>query len=311
MGHYTVIGSGSIGRRHYENLTRLGADARLLGWRDLNAETLADALEGATGAVIATATDIRLAPVQAAAERGVALYIEKPLAFRSSDLKALMDAAAPVAERSVAGFMMRYHPAVRALYDDPIEAFRFHFEIGHDVREWRQNWRFAESYAAKPEGGGVLLDLCHEIDMAACLFPGLDVTSVDAIGHRDFPGVDFATRLTMAQGANHGAVAMDYLSPKFIRRLSLRGRDEGLDLDLLNCRQTRWKGTKETTRDWDFDRNDMFLGIMGDFMALAEGRTPSDNPLLPRLDRVGESSGLIAKAWETRRFTGEITGGFT
>ena len=53
MGHYTVIGSGSIGRRHYENLTRLGADARLLGWRDLNAETLADALEGATGAVIA------------------------------------------------------------------------------------------------------------------------------------------------------------------------------------------------------------------------------------------------------------------
>ena len=309
-GHYIVLGSGSIGRRHFENLEALGAKARLLPWRGIGPGDLEAALDGALGLVVATATQIRLEPVQAAAERGVALYVEKPLAYRAGDLATLMAAAAPVAERSVAGFMMRYHPAIRALHDDPIEAFRFNFEIGHDVREWRQNWRFAESYAARPEGGGVLLDLCHEIDMAACLFPGVEVASVESLGHADFPGVDFATRLSMGRAGAQGQVAMDYLSPKFIRRVALRGRDAGVDLDLLNARQVRWDGTRETARDWDFDRNDMFLGIMGDFMALAEGRAPSDNPLLPRLDRVGESCGLIAEAWERRRIVGRIEGGF-
>ncbi len=310
MGHYTIIGGGSIGRRHYENLVHLGADARLIGWRGLSEADLGAALDGAIGAVIATATDIRKLPIRAAVERGVALYIEKPLAYRAADLTALMEVAAPVAERSVAGFMMRYHPAVRALYDDPVEAFRFSFEIGHDVRQWRQNWRFADSYAARSEGGGVLLDLCHEIDLASFLVPGVEVVSVDAVGHADFPGVDFAARVSMARDGAHGAVAMDYLSPRFIRRASLIGRETGIDLDLLNGRQVRWRGDKETSRDWDFERNEMFLGIMGDFMALAEGRAPSDTPLLPRLDRVAQSCGLIANAWEARKFTGEIVGGF-
>ena len=124
MGRYIVLGSGSIGRRHHENLTRLGADVRLLSWRGLSIGDLEAALEGATGLVVATATQVRLAPVQAAAERGLAVYIEKPLAFRTGDLSELMAAVAPVADRSVAGFMMRYHPAVRALFEDQIDAFR-------------------------------------------------------------------------------------------------------------------------------------------------------------------------------------------
>ena len=311
MGHYIVIGSGSIGRRHHENLTALGATSRLMSWRALAPGDLEAAVTGADGMVVATATDIRLELVETAAQKGVALYIEKPLAYRQRDLAALMTAAAPVSERSVAGFMMRYHPAVRALFDDPVDAFRFGFEIGHDVRQWRANWSFADSYAANAEGGGVLLDLCHEIDMATFLFPGLELTAAQSIGHADFPGVDFATHLSFARGPSHGHVAMDYLSPKFIRRVSLRGRDSGLELDLLNSRQIRWQGTEETTQDWDFDRNDMFLNIMSDFMALAEGRAPSETPLLPRLDRVGESCEMIARAWEDRDFTGRIEGGFS
>ena len=310
MGHYLVIGSGSIGRRHAGNLEALGREVRLLSWRALGPGDLEAELEGAAGAVIATATQVRLELVQLCAARDVPVYIEKPLAYRRDELAALFEAAGPIAERSVAGFMMRYHPAVQALHDDPIEAYRFDFEIGHDVRQWRQNWRFADSYAARREGGGVLLDLCHEIDMAVSLFPGIALGPVDSIGHADFPGVDFATRVSLAKDGCQGQVAMDYLSPKFVRKLRVRGREAGVDLDLLNARQMRWQGAKEITRAWEFDRNEMFLGIMADFIALAEGQEPSDNPLLPRLDRVRESCELIADAWEARRFYGAIEGGF-
>ena len=310
MGRYIVIGAGSIGKRHAGNLKELGADVRLLGWRGLSPEDLTGALKGATGAVIATATEVRLELVEACAAQEVPIYIEKPIAFRTPDLEALMVAAEPVAERSVAGYMMRYHPAVRALQEDPIAAYRADFEIGHDVRQWRANWRFADSYAARPEGGGVLLDLCHELDLAQLLLPGLRLEAVDCIGHADFPGVDFATRISLVNESVSATVSMDYLSPKFVRDLRLRGRDGGINLDLLNARQVRWQGDVEDRRDWTFERNEMFLGLMADFMALAEGRDTSDNPLLPRLDRVQDSAELIARAWEARRFIGKIEGGF-
>jgi predicted dehydrogenase len=305
---YLVVGSGSIGKRHHANLSALGKDVRLIGWRGLDLTSLD--LSDATGLIVATATQVRADLIARAAEAGVPVYVEKPLAYRTADLEHMLRLASPIAARSVLGLMMRYHPTIRWLVEGRPEAFGFNLEIGHDVRQWRPNWCFADSYAALPEGGGVLLDLCHEIDMAACLFPGLSVVSVDCIGHEDFPGVDFATRITLAGNGITGTVAMDYLSPESIRKMAIRGRDEVLDLDLLGPTARRWRAGVPEPRDWKFERNDMFLALMSDFTALAEGRPPSDNPLLPRLDRIAESARLTAEAWEKRRFHGTLTGGF-
>ena len=57
----------------------------------------------------------------------------------------------------------------------------------------------------------------------------------------------------------------------------------------------RWQDGREVNREWTIDRNSMFLELMRDFMDLAEGREPQENPLLPRLDLVMESSALIAQ----------------
>ncbi|MXX90545.1 MAG: Gfo/Idh/MocA family oxidoreductase [Boseongicola sp. SB0677_bin_26] len=306
---YIVIGSGSIGRRHHENIKILGADSTLLPWRGLDMGILEQNLRDAAGAVIATATDVRIELVKLCASLGTAVYVEKPLAFTSAGLESLLKAAKPVAGRSVAGFMMRYNPAFKALVQDPVDAFRFSMEVGHDVRRWRQGWSFSGSYAARPHGGGVLLDLCHEIDMVTCLYPGLALGEVACIGHTHFPGVDFATRVSLYRAGLVGDVAMDYLSPKSVRRLSVRGRNGGLDLDLVSGREIRWQGARETERHWASERNIMFLDLMRDFMALAEGRDTHRNPLLPRLDLVGESSALVARAWEARRFHGETDWG--
>lgn len=311
---YYIIGSGSIGRRHHENLQRLGGETHLVGWRGLDMTTLEAMIGGAKSAavVIATATQVRLELIALCGRLGVPFYVEKPVAFRLDELQRIYQAAIPVAERSMVGFMMRYHPALRALLDEPVgQPYGFHLEIGHDVRQWRQNWRFDESYAARAEGGGVLLDLCHEIDMAHCLFPEVQLQGVRCIGHADFPGVDFATQVTLAEtGGPVGTVTMDYLSPKSLRRMALRGRDEVLNLDLLEPSWVRSSGVEDTVRNWEFDRNDMFLGIMRDFMALVEGRAVSGNPSMPRFDAVYESCALIATAWEARAFHGAIEGGF-
>lgn len=305
---YLVIGSGSIGRRHHANLTALGAECRLLPWRGLDFDALD--LSGVTGLVVATATPIRIEVIAKPAAAGIPLYIEKPLVFRAADLAQVRSLTDGIAVRSVLGLMMRYHPAIRYLAADPVDAYGARFEIGHDVRQWRENWVFSESYAADAEGGGVLLDLCHELDMAHALYPDLRLTGVNAIGHGDFPGVDFATEIGLSGAGRLATVAMDYLAPSGFRRLSLKGREDMVEIDLLASTGRRWRQGGVEELSWHFERNDMFLALMRDFMALAEGREPSDNPLLPRLDWVGDSATLTVDAWEARKFRTTIEGGF-
>jgi predicted dehydrogenase len=306
-GTIVVIGAGSIGRRHAENLGILGAQAELIPWRSFQRDALARRRDIA-GMVIATETPIRLELIQLCAEMGWPFYAEKPLAWRSAQVAAIHAAAEPVAARSMVGFMMRYHPVLLALAAmDLSTTFRFHAEIGHDVRLWRKNWRFANSYAARAEGGGVLLDLSHEIDLTLALFPGLRLYDAQSIGHADFPGVDFATSLHLtAPGGASGLVAMDYVSPLFVRRLEISTTSERIDADFQAAKLavTTVSGCEETV--FPFERNAMFLAAMRDFLALVAGEALSEDPLRPRFDRMRASSELIASAWEARMFTGRI-----
>lgn len=305
QGVIAVIGAGSIGKRHAGNLAALGARVELLPWRSLDRAALA-ARTDIAGVVIATETPIRLELIALCAERNWPFYAEKPLAWRVDQARAIHAAAAPVAARSMVGFMMRWHPVVRALAAmDLSDTFRIHAEIGHDVRQWRANWRFADSYAARAEGGGVLLDLCHEVDLVQALFPGLRLHDVRSLGQEGFPGVDFATSLhvTTPSGAA-GRIAMDYLSPVFVRRLVISGLNRRIEADLLASRLTILTGEGQEVQDFPFERNDMFLSAMREFLALAAGEVLPEDPLRPRFDRMEASSLLIARAWEARRFEG-------
>ena len=312
---YYVIGAGSIGKRHHQNLLSLGADARLLSWRNISLNDFVTLLGNIpaqrSAVVIATASQVRFDLIQAAANANVPVYIEKPLAFRVSDLDRIYDVAQPIIARSMIGFMMRYHPMITALagrkHDD---IYGFSFEIGHDVRQWRQDWQFKDSYAAKSQGGGVLLDLCHELDIAQLLFPDARLGQVDCLGHSDFENVDFATRISLNQhNGPSGTVAMDYLSPHSIRRINLRGRNAISDIDLLAGTETRSQNGVLHTTQSALERNNMFVDIMRDFMTLAENGQPPENQIAPMMDNVYESCKLIAQAWEARQFHGHISGG--
>jgi len=303
-----VVGAGSIGRRHHENLKSLGASSLLRGWRGYGITGFKADIADFDAAVIATATDVRLDLVEAAAAAGKHLYIEKPLAFSRAELARIEKAAASIANRSVLGYMMRYHPAFRALAErDLSDVFQFSLSIGHDVTQWRANWRFSESYAAKPAGGGVLLDLCHELDMAACLFPGLAVRSVESHGHAAYPGVDMASRVSLAKAGIVGEVAMDYLTPKLHRRAILRGTKAICDFDFAAQKYLVVDADGTVSLDKPLERNEMFLALMRDFLALVAGTTTSGNPLLPRLDQALPSARLVADAWEARHFIGDIS----
>ena len=305
-----VIGTGSIGTRHLGNLTALGAQAEACSMRagGMDGALARIAAGGLQGVVIATETHLRLPLIAACAGQGLPIYVEKPLAFAPAEVAAIYEAAAPVAARSMVGLMMRYHPAFRHLAQADLgDTYAYSFDIGHDVTQWRANWRFADSYAARPDGGGVLLDLCHELDMATCLFPAASLHSVASLGQARYPGVDFATQVTLG-GPATGMVRMDYLSPQLVRRIDIAGTGQRHMFDLAagSYMVADASGTRPIAIT--LERNAMFLAAMRDFLALIAGRPTSDVEHLPRLDLVRASCDRIAGAYGMRQFGGQLVG---
>ena len=132
------------------------------------------------------------------------------------------------------------------------------------------------------------------------------LSSVTSIEHPDFAGVDIATILdfTSPEGCNI-RVAMDYLAPSLIRRGQIVGLGQEINYDIANAVVTYVTSDDRVTEHLGYERNEMFIQFMSDFMALAEGRETS-NPYIPRLDRMKNVCHVIATAWETRDFTGQL-----
>ncbi|NNF25339.1 MAG: Gfo/Idh/MocA family oxidoreductase [Rhodobacteraceae bacterium] len=308
-----VVGAGSIGNRHHRNLLSLGVQSTLCPYREFASLKAAKRFQagGYDAMVIATATQVRTELIEICAQLGMPFYVEKPLAYDPGTLAKIMAIAKPVAERSMVGFMMRYHPAFRALAQmDLSDIYSFSFLVGHDVRQWRPNWSFSKSYASRADGGGVLLDLCHELDMAKTLFPQLAVTGTSSLGHADFPGVDFASRVVLAGDPSvtgvTGVAEMDYLSPVSLRRVLLRGLDKVVRFDFIAGDYVVDDGHSRNRLSLAHDRNDMFLAALRDFVALVAGAATSDVEHLPRLDMAEPSCAAIATAWGARKFEGTV-----
>jgi predicted dehydrogenase len=258
MKHFLVVGLGSIGRRHARNLREHAPDARFTFVRHggdedgLGAEygarvvrELGDALDEPIDlAVVATPSADHIAVLPDLIARACPLLVEKPVVATLDECDAV-DAAlaeAPPAVRA-AGFNLRYLDSLRALRAAVTDG-----RLGAPVRadlvagQWLPSWRpesdYRASYSAHQErGGGVELDLCHEIDAARWLFGDLEV-AFSAAGR--LSGLDLHsndTSVSVLRGPTTQSplvtVSLDYVSRPRVRRYEvvLQGGRLVWDLD--------------------------------------------------------------------------------
>ena len=311
LAKYFVIGSGSIGRRHAANLSHLGKEVEILPWRSVDLDALRKSLmtlKGDVGLVIATATDVRAPLIDLCTQTSCPVYIEKPVGVLDSDLTALKDMPERLKKRSMAGFMMRYHPITQFLYKHvPTNCYRSSFQVGSDVNSWRKNWQFDRSYAAKLVGGGVLLDLCHEIDLAWLLHGRLKADSVDCLSYPGHPKIDASTRVVASGSEGEQCnIVMDYLAPSLLREGQLVGVKEILKYSFVTGNVQKITDRGIDNLSFKIERNSMFIDAAKDFVNLVENATGSSNPCSPRLDLVMEQTKFIASCWRHRRFSGSI-----
>ncbi len=168
-----VVGLGSIGRRHLENLQVLGCEAiavrRSPGSGELG--SLEEAASwGADAVVIATPTAEHAGALRWAVESGMHAYVEKPLAERSDGLDELLERAEREGLVVATGYNLRFHPALEAVREAVLERrigalVNVRAEVGQYLPDWHPGEDIRASYAARADlGGGALLTLSHELD---------------------------------------------------------------------------------------------------------------------------------------------------
>lgn len=298
-----IVGFGSIGRRHLENLYRLGVrrfglvrrrpdppDGLHLPEADIAVYTDLDTAlaQGYGLAVVCNPSSLHVATASACLAAGCAVYLEKPVAAARDGVDAL---AARAAGRTLAvGCQFRFHPQVEQMHrwiragriGAPLHA---HIEVGQYLPDWHPGEDFRAGYAARPElGGGVVLTLIHEIDYANWLLGPLRVAFAagGAISPLAIPVEDVVAATLLTAETRPVQLAMDYWRRPAQRRLSIVGTAGHLQWDYFagTLVFTDREGNAEAgALPPGWTRNDMFLAGMADFLAAAAGRGAPRTPL--------------------------------
>ena len=292
--HVAVLGAGSAGRRHIGNLLALGA--RVSAWRaraalaaDLAAEfgieafdSPESAIAAADAVVVATASDLHLAPALAALRAGKPLYLEKPVTHTADGLEDLATAAAAGQGIVEVGCQLRAHPALGELHarlasgdDGPVHTFRA--AVGQHIAAWRPGTDWRAGYTADgARGGGALFELIHEIDLAPARSVVAELTPFPATVAADAEAPADAVAnlvLTDANGVS-GQVQMDMLTPGFRREFEIVAANAVYRCDLASGTLDRSDATGAgiVFRVPDgFARNDLFIAHMRHFLRRASG----------------------------------------
>lgn len=183
-----IVGLGSIGMRHLRLARKLlpGADIRVL--RHLFSNEIPEfangcffAIEDALDfmphiAVIASPAPFHLATAQALAAAGVHLLIEKPLSTSADGVTQLLKTCKDQRAVLLTGYNLRFLPSLqrfRELLDEAVvgKVLSVRCEIGQYLPSWRPGSDYRQGVTAnKALGGGVLLELSHEIDYLRWIF---------------------------------------------------------------------------------------------------------------------------------------------
>lgn len=250
---FLIAGLGSIGRRHFRNLRALGEhdiilyrtrqstlpDDELAGFETFT--DLSTALAQKPDAVfVANPTSLHLDVAIPAAEAGMHLFLEKPVAGALDErVGALQDAVARSGSRVLVGFQFRFHPTLQKAADlihsgalGQVLTFRAHW--GEYVPNWHPWEDYRQTYAARADlGGGVIATLTHPLDYLRWLLG--EVTSLWSFNAHLSPlemdVEDVAEMgLRFASGAL-GSVHVNYVQRPPVHRLEIVGTDGTLRWD--------------------------------------------------------------------------------
>lgn len=278
-----IIGFGSIGRRHADNMVRLGLKDIFLyreqgrdnefGFMEFSDfdEFMAQSIDFF---LISNPTACHFEFLQKIIERNRNVLVEKPVVCTKREVDTIERLLPAYTGIGMVAYNLRFHPCVRrteallrsGIIGRPMYA---RFSVGQYLPDWHPGTDYSQSYSAKKEqGGGCALDLIHEIDLAIHLLgkPILPAHSLLvkvsdlAIDTEDTADFLYRTDTNVAV-----SVHLDYLHRGYKREFEIVGEGGTILCDLFRSRILVTGSSEERKlcdEKFEFQRNDMYFDLM-------------------------------------------------
>ena len=305
MGEHTalVVGCGSIGRRHLQNLA--AREIRGLRAFDPDPERLAvierelrvttsldidEAYQGVDMAVICSPPASHIDQGLDAIARGCHVLIEKPLAADLDGVSTLIAAAdAQMGQTVMVAANFRFDPAVRHARSliqagavGEVRSVRLQF--GQYLPEWHPSEDYRQGYSASRRlGGGVILDRIHEIDLMRWLLG--EPVSVYCAGGKlsdlEIETEDVGEMILRFQSGAVGSIHVDYLRGEYDCSGEAVAAG-GVAMWTFQDHTVRWKppgGALQSLEFPDATVNTMYEAQLDHFVRCIEGLDQPDTTL--------------------------------
>jgi predicted dehydrogenase len=298
-----VIGLGNIAVRHRRNLKLLFPEIFIIALSSsgkiINQNTdFADqivlnlndvVLEGVDIVIIASPSSFHKLHAEIFLLDGIPTLIEKPVTSNSKDAYELIKIIEKNHTPTAVGYCLRYMPSaikMKELLDQKKigNIYNAFVDIGQYLPDWRPSINHQDSVSSKLTlGGGVLLELSHEIDYLQWLLGSLKVnySQLRSSSELNLEVEELVDLVLISEIGTVCYVHMDFLQKKASRTCSFIGEKGRLDWDLINNRITlnSAEGSRVLFDEADWDPNQMYLSLLLDFFDLAAGRQNSSTSI--------------------------------
>ena len=311
---FLICGIGSIGQRHFRNLIALGHEAAFFrsgssnsyhqAFLDtfLNIEKekeqnvrmfyrFADALSDfrPDAVIVANPNSEHVTMVLQSVRAGLHVFIEKPLSHSMEGISEIETVTVNKNLTVMVGYNLRFHPLLKKMKElstsgEIGKIISARVDTGEHIKDWHPWEDYRKTYAPyKRSGGGVVLCFSHDIDYLYW-FLGYPKKIV-ALGGKRTPlegdAEDLIKGVLEFAGGVTASLHLDYWQRPPRRVFELVGSEGNLIWDyyaktLTLLFQDPKKQTKTIDLPIDFDRNNMFIDEMKDFIdSIKNGSRPA------------------------------------
>lgn len=186
------------------------------------------------------------------------VLVEKPLFSKDENI-------IPRKNKFYIGYNMRFNPIIKTLkkITRGKKFLSVNISCGSYLPDWRKNIHYSQSASAKKTtGGGVLLDLSHELDYARWIFGKLKINNVvlKKLSNLKINTEDFANLVGSAFKTKQLQINLNYFSKKKIRKIIINGNDDFIEADLLKNKIIHFKKNKSKKYFFNyFDRDKTYM----------------------------------------------------
>lgn len=284
---YLIIGLGSIGSRHLKNLAIIDKQAKFVVYRssdkksnyldEIQKESCVKVLtdldkalaEEPDACIICNPTYLHIETARNVFARCKNILIEKPISDSMNGVDELLTDVKKHKGIVFVAYNMRWHPMVKRVKKilDSGKLGKIHFarlEAGQYLPDWRKV-DYKNVYSSKKAlGGGVVLDLSHEIDTAYWFFgkPKEVAGHIAKVSKLDIDTEDIA-EITMKYKDMVCQVHLDYLRKKAKRTMDIIGDKGSLYADLITQKITLFDEIIDLSHK---DANEMYIEELKHFI---------------------------------------------